>query len=205
MRTWKTLLALCAATGIAIFGWLEWSRGRELARLHDRVARLDSAAQRPTDAPPAPGNLAELLAVGRALDGARAAAPDRAATANDPRPSKPLDPEEFAVRIDDAFQREAGDPAWLGDARARLGAKLDAYRAGFGLDLRDLECRASMCRFRAAFPDQQRFHQFLEEFGASGRPWNATLYTHIVNGDDGQIVASSYLAREGSELPRFGE
>jgi hypothetical protein len=159
-------------------------------------ARLHSAAQRRCSPPVTALPAASVATV------QPSAAPDVAAhlhgDAHDPTVA--FDPAEFLM---EAFSAQRDDPTWARRAEAMLQSTLGT-RLTPPSTIESVECRAQLCRITTHHPSQDALSGFwLNAFkDPNERVLGGQAFTYVEDGDaNDDLVAVSYVAREGHDLP----
>lgn len=180
----------------------------ELGKLGDKLTRieLDLATLRSTRAPvpiPRPAASPPLLAMwrgGTAAQNVDAEQPvkETLAAAKD----QPAAQAAYRKSLDEHFFAERVDPAWGRASEAALTARAEQVLPPDSA-IRRCECRASMCRLETSHVSRESFMTFTQAAfsDVQQRPWNGASLTSIVSANDNQVVAVSYVAREGVDLP----
>jgi hypothetical protein len=181
--------------------------------------RAPSAARSRADAPTvtpevdrsASGATRALAALGRTRAPAPvpmvAAPPDPESRAGsegaaERRPGSEIkDPKALLARFDAAFGRaptEREGAALSARARERVEALLTERSR-----LQAVECQGALCRISTRHGDVDTYRSFVERafLSADTQVWNGASFTTLAENEGGELVAVTYLAREGAELP----
>ena len=103
------------------------------------------------------------------------------------------------ARLEDRFRAEATDGAWAPTAQQQLQSDVGRF-ATRDVDLRAVECRASMCRVELALATRDAASGFMEAW-LRDRTWTGPgLADNDVLGSDGQPRLVMFVAKDGMEL-----
>jgi hypothetical protein len=100
-----------------------------------------------------------------------------------------------------ALQQESADGVWSIQAMDALREALGSEELS-GTMVRDMECRATLCRLEVEHRDQEQQMAFEQQFSFKVGELLPRMMMHSEEQTDGTISATIYLAREGHELPR---
>lgn len=151
----------------------------------NRAARIDTVVA-------APGSRSRA---------ARAEAPSIAAPASRADPGQEAD---FSIasqraRLEDRFAAETPDATWAATAQGDLHADLRRFETR-DVGIRDVQCRASMCRIEFALATRDSASEFMESW-LRKRTWTGPgMADNDVVGADGKPRMVMFLGREGHEL-----
>jgi hypothetical protein len=100
------------------------------------------------------------------------------------------------------FDAEPNDATWSSDAKEKAE---EAMSAGLpeGSTLERVECRTSLCKVETFHEDLGGFKSFVDSafLGRERQIWNGGFYTAVVDHSDQGVVAVSYIAKEGQDVP----
>ncbi len=103
------------------------------------------------------------------------------------------------ARLEDRFAAETPDAAWATTAQQELHADLGRF-ATRDASIRDVTCRASMCRIELALATRDAASGFMESW-LRKRTWNGPgVADNDVVGADGQPRMVMFVAKDGLEL-----
>lgn len=103
------------------------------------------------------------------------------------------------MRLEDRFAAERSDPAWATTAQQELHADLGRF-ATREVGVRDVQCRASMCRIELALANRDAASTFMESW-LRARTWTgAGVADNEVVGSDGQPRLVLFVGKDGIEL-----
>lgn len=98
------------------------------------------------------------------------------------------------------FQSELEEPEWSA-ATVETISTFFADSSDLAIDLKDVECRSTMCRIEAEFESTDAVEDFNLRFPLHvGTELPQATYENIQR-DDGSIVVRAYMAREGFDFP----
>lgn len=100
-----------------------------------------------------------------------------------------------------ALRSESTDVIWSTQAAEALLAAFQNEELS-GTAVRDLECRATLCRVELAHRNPERQLAFEQQFRFKIGTILPRMTMHSEEQQDGTISATIYLAREGHDLPR---
>ncbi|HEY0254082.1 MAG TPA: hypothetical protein VGC41_21285 [Kofleriaceae bacterium] len=118
--------------------------------------------------------------------------------------AKPTDPGDFSIaqqrtRLEDRFASEKRDPAWANTAQQELHTDLGRF-ATREVAVRDIQCRASLCRIELALATHDAAPAFMEQW-IYQRTWAGPgVADSDVVGADGQPSVVMFVGKEGQEL-----
>jgi hypothetical protein len=101
------------------------------------------------------------------------------------------------VIIEQAFQLEARDSSWSGQAEAQIEAAMSALSSA---KMVSRECRATLCRVVASHEDEKSQREMPTQLTRLPPFDNAVFYTHDITSVP--LTTTMYVARAGHELPR---
>jgi len=177
----------------------------DLAGLHAQQARLASAVARPPVVVRTQSGAAEGAAMPQPAPAAPPASsdpPHDLATSNqrweeDARASQ--------AAVEDSFAAEPTNPAWAASTRLALQDRLAALARPLASSLREIDCRASICRVEVVHRDADTSRQFAEKAftDPEDQAWNGPALLLPPQPDpDGRLAVVMYLGREGTSLLR---
>ena len=206
MKTWHLLTGGGLAATLAAVLFVQHQSARdELRQLASEVARLSAAKQEPlavNESTP-PTVVREVR-----VEVPAPSTPPPAPAVQQPSPlvapaALRVSEERVGQRIQEYFSEERPDTAWARNAEHVAEDSVRAALPDRSL-LRSVECHASLCRIETEHGDGELSNTFVRTaFMTPGRQvWNAAfLSMRDVDPADGKVVAVTYLAREGMELP----
>lgn len=119
-------------------------------------------------------------------------------------PSPPGDVPDLSItsqraRLEDRFAAERPDTSWATTAQQELHADLGRF-ATKNASVRDVQCRASMCRIELALATRDSATEFMESW-LRQRTWTGPgVADNEVVGPDGQPRMVMFLGKDGLEL-----
>jgi hypothetical protein len=102
----------------------------------------------------------------------------------------------------EAFAAESADPTWARAAEDTIEYKLSEQLPSAST-IQSVECRTLLCRIATVHHDETLFGEFLMNAfkDPDKRIWPGEAFTLQSSRAGGEVVAVSYLAREGESLP----
>jgi len=172
-----------AATLLVTLGWLTF------------------ATTRPGGAKPATANVVPApRPATRALDvasRASATAPELVAPALHDEPDLSIAGQR--ARLEDRFAAEKTDTGWAATAQQELHADLGRF-ATRDVGIRDVQCRASLCRIELALATRDSATEFMESW-LHKRTWTGPgVADNDVVGADGQPRMVLFVGKDGQDL-----
>lgn len=209
MKSWYVIIAVVAAGGAVAFHAVNEQRHQtELAEIRAHMSSLSTSVEEAREAAnrPAPVLRAPVLPAPQPVaepedERDNGEAPEREAQDAPPPPGP--EPAQMKAELETTFASERTDPTWSSEAQREARARITAALPETST-LRDVDCHASLCRIETSHADLMSYQRFVQ--GAFMNPetriWNAGFFSSPpVQGDNGQLVATMYVAREGEPLP----
>lgn len=109
--------------------------------------------------------------------------------------------EAMIANIDAHFSDEHTDRAWSSDRSNFIRDTVKPFIQD-GVDLRSVDCKATMCRMEAVFSDDELYREFVSNVVHSDA-CRECFYTKVGNTPDGRPIMNMYMSREGRPLPRI--
>jgi hypothetical protein len=203
MKTWHLLIPIVMAVAIA-FVSQKRSNDRSLAQIHQELDLL--AAQQ---AAPEQRTLFVRAVVSAASAGEARLLPERIQA--DDVDSKPapvaterrrMTKQDMCDRYEIAFMSEPEDSVWASSARHVATERIQAVLP-VGSALRAVDCRTSFCRIETSHGDMAHYKQFIDRalVEPQSSVWNGATFTAVTDSSSANIIAVSYVSREGQNLP----
>jgi hypothetical protein len=101
-----------------------------------------------------------------------------------------------------AFQQEATEPTWAGEAREVIARAVAAEELA-GTSVQGVECRATLCRMEVTHSDQHARSVFAHHFLVAVAPLLPQAMVQAVENTDGSVRTALYLARAGHDFPQL--
>ena len=105
-------------------------------------------------------------------------------------------------RLDRAFTSENSDARWSGTTANEVARALPAALPK-GSNITAVNCKSSMCRLETTHESVESFREFnTSAFARAGQTiWKGGVYSAVREQSTRGVVALTYLAKEGEELP----
>jgi hypothetical protein len=119
-----------------------------------------------------------------------------------PREGRVPNEEETIAQLDHRFADEATDNNWRQRAESVAMSAVTGQLTP-GSQVRRVECRSQMCRIETTHPTLVDYQKFFQNglVSREHRPWNGGLSSWVIDQSPNQVVAVTYLAREGQSVP----
>lgn len=203
MKTWLFVSTVVIAAGALLYAQDRRQRAeadharQEMARLSAAVAQLERRGS--ADVPPWRAPQAPVAA--RPPEEATAATADRDTSQERPVGPSPrkLTGKEVAANHEVAFRAEPVERAWAEPMEARVSAGMrEVFKDP--TKVRSVECRQSLCRVEASMSDQNEWSEIVERM-LEEKVWDGVLSAFPSTGADGKVTLTTYLVREGYQVP----
>jgi hypothetical protein len=104
---------------------------------------------------------------------------------------------EVRDSLEARFYGESNEPQWARDAQLRARAHI-MESLPTGSTVRDVQCRASLCRVETLHTNEETYQEFLQSTMRAA-PWEGqVMMTVLRRGDDGSVTSVAYLGRKES-------
>lgn len=105
------------------------------------------------------------------------------------------------ARLEDEFV----DFEWAGSTEKKILDMVDEeFRNTGDLLLKHVQCHMTMCKVEVAIKEQDNIQESLVRF-SNNLGWDATIYTEYDVLESGEVVAQSFIMREGHQPLKSGE
>ncbi|MCY1074122.1 hypothetical protein [Archangium lansingense] len=204
---------------LGLVAWTLWAHHERAAELEQ--ARAEMSELRASMQQQARQNAAEVatarqlleqttqvqVQTARRLAAAEAQAPtastEKAAPASPPdvalAPEAPT-PREISDHVEEVFYQEPSDPQWEASAVQGLRDRLTTLLPEKA-QVRSLECHSSLCRLELSFSEEEQLQRFMSGQTQGEGLWKGASMTFREENTGAEVVAVSYLVREGHSLP----
>jgi hypothetical protein len=209
MKTWHLVGATLATLGVLAAAYASTAQIHSAKGSGPRTAARadDLPAQAPAPTAWRPIETVHLAPPAAAPPLAANAAPAPSSSGEAPPKRRPT-PGEVRDACEVSFVSQNVDSGWAVSAR-RTAEQRIRERLPAGSSLRAVDCRTSFCRIETSHPDSAGYADFVQSTLMDPRacPWNGALFSAPLSDPDpnapqkGPVVAVSFLAREGYDLP----
>jgi hypothetical protein len=133
---------------------------------------------------------------------AHADSPAPPSAVEEERREEPVTGVEIIAELDESFSDETVDAAWSRTASSQASDALTSHLTP-GSRLTQLECRADLCRVETRHPTLDQYQEFANAsfMTADSGLWNGGFSSWVVEQTSDEVVAISYIAKEGHAIP----
>lgn len=114
--------------------------------------------------------------------------------------------EDVQLGLDREFYAAPRDRGWAADAENTVRNALRRTVAE-GTQVESVHCNGSVCRIESTHASTTEYQKFVETSlaGTNSGMWNGAVFSSVVRDENGDVTVVSFVAREGTSLPRIGQ
>ncbi|NTX14744.1 hypothetical protein HUA76_28530 [Myxococcus sp. CA056] len=207
MRVERIIVGTLLVGSLVIQGLHAQNQREALALLRDELDRVSVSVEKLQRVSSARGSepLARLtLAPVRQASPTAAVAPAHELDEPLPPPppaAVPFDANAARAHVERTFEHESSDSGWASEAQREIRENLSSHLPATA-SVRDLDCRATLCRLEVDFPVETDFQEAMGRPGAMARLWKGPSMARIDRDSTrGSVTVVGYLVRPGHPMP----